>query len=97
MGVGVEPVYCGGIGADGQFVGVAAAQWLCPSGEPDTGSFDAACFDLKQKSQNRECHIVQIDHESILCNWKVRVSTKLWPSFVKLMENVISGTDAVVH
>ncbi|HXJ87191.1 MAG TPA: hypothetical protein VMS18_10270 [Candidatus Binatia bacterium] len=66
-------------------------------GQPDTGSFDAVCFDLNQKSQNRECQIVQIDHESILCKWKVRVCAKLWPSFVKLMENAISGTDAIVH
>lgn len=66
-------------------------------GQLDTGSFDAVCFDLNQKSQNRECQIVQIDHEDILSNWEVRVSAKLWPSFVKFMESTISATHAGVH
>jgi hypothetical protein len=66
-------------------------------GQPDIGSFDAVCFDLNQKSQNRECQIVQIDHEDILCNWKIRVSDNLWPSFVKLMETTLSATDAAVR
>lgn len=62
-------------------------------GRPDTGSFDAVCFDLNQKSQNREYRIVEIDHEEILCNWRVRVSRELWSSFVKLMETAISISD----
>ena len=60
-------------------------------GRPETGDFDAICFDLNQKSQNRECRIVQIDHEEILCNWRVRVSGELWPSFTKLVEGVLSS------
>lgn len=60
-------------------------------GQPDTGSYDAICFDLNQKCQNRECRIVQVDHEEILCNWRVRVSGELWPSFTKLVEGVISS------
>jgi len=56
-------------------------------GRPDTGSFDAICFDLNQQAQNREYRIVQVDHEQILCNWKVRISAELWPSFIKLAES----------
>src|SRR5215469_14691308 len=37
-------------------------------GRPDTGSFDAICFDMNDKKQNREHRIVLADHEEILCN-----------------------------
>jgi len=60
-------------------------------GQPDIGSFDAICFDLNEKCQNREYRIVRIDHEDILCNWRARVSGELWPSFVKLVEGVLSS------
>jgi hypothetical protein len=66
-------------------------------GQPDTGSFDAVCFDLKEQRQNRECRIVQVDHEEILCKWRVRVSGELWPSFVKLVESVLSGAESQVY
>lgn len=65
-------------------------------GQPDTGSFDAICFDLNQKCQNRECRIVKVDHEQILCNWRVRVSGELWPSFVELVEGVLSSAQPQV-
>jgi hypothetical protein len=58
-------------------------------GRPDTGNFDAICFDLNDTRQNREYRIVRIDHEQILCNWRARVSGELWPSFIKFMDSVI--------
>ena len=66
-------------------------------GRPDTGNFDAVCFDLNQKTHNREYRIVQIDHEDILCNWKVRVLGELWPSFVKLMKSAVTISDPRVY
>ena len=66
-------------------------------GRPDSGNFDAMCFDLNDKKQNREHRIVQIDHEDILCNWKVRISGELCPSFVKLMECALASTDPRVY
>jgi hypothetical protein len=65
-------------------------------GQPETGSSDAICFDLNQKCQNRECRIVQVDHEEILCNWRVRVSGEPWPSFIKLVESVICSAQPQV-
>jgi len=65
-------------------------------GQPDTGSFDAICFDLNHKCQNREYRIVNVDHEQILCNWRVRVSGQLWPSFVELVEGVLSSVQPQV-
>jgi hypothetical protein len=66
-------------------------------GRPDTGDFDAICFDLNEQRQNREFRIVQVDHEQILCNWRVRVSDERWPSFIKLMESVLNAENPQVH
>src|SRR5215469_8736506 len=66
-------------------------------GRPDTGDFDAICFDLNRQAQNREYRVVQVDHEDILCNWKVRVTSELWPSFIKLAESALSSDDPQVH
>jgi len=65
-------------------------------GRPDTGNFDAICFDLNRQAQNREYRVVQVDHEDILCNWKVRVTGELWPSFIKLVEGALSAPDPKV-
>ena len=59
-------------------------------GSPDTGDFDAICFDLNGQAQNREYRIVQVD-------WKVRVTGELWPSFIKLVESALSSDDPQVH
>jgi hypothetical protein len=66
-------------------------------GRPDTGDFDAVCFDLNRQTQNREYRVVQIDHEDILCNWRVRVSAELYPSFVALVDSVLSSSDPRVY
>jgi hypothetical protein len=66
-------------------------------GRPDGGDFDAICFDLNREAQNREYRIVQVDHEDILCNWKVRVTGELWPSFIKLVESALSSDDPQVY
>jgi hypothetical protein len=50
-------------------------------GRPDTGSFDAICFDMNTKAQNREYRIVLADHEETLRNSRVRIRSELWPSF----------------
>jgi hypothetical protein len=56
-------------------------------GRPETGDFDAVCFDLNAQSQNREYPIVRISHEEILSNSRIRLLQKLWPSFRKLIEH----------
>jgi hypothetical protein len=56
-------------------------------GRPDTGSFDAICFDMSMWKQNREYRIVLANHEEILCNMRVKIRSELWPSFHKLVEN----------
>lgn len=56
-------------------------------GRPDTGSFDAICFDMSTRKQNREYRIVLADHEEILRNMRVKIRSELWPSFYKFLEN----------
>ena len=55
-------------------------------GRPDTGSFDAICFDMNGEKQNREYRIVLADHEEIVCNSRIKIRAELWPSFRKLLE-----------
>jgi hypothetical protein len=66
-------------------------------GRTDLGGFDAICFDWNSSAQNREYRIVQVDHEDILCNSKIRVVGELWPSFVKLVEGALSTPDPKVY
>jgi hypothetical protein len=60
-------------------------------GRPDTGSFDAVCFDLNTRKRNREYRIVLADHEEILSNLRVRIRSELWPSFRGFLEAAIKS------
>ena len=40
---------------------------------------------------------MQVDHEDILCNSKIRVVGEPWPSFVKLVEGALSTPDPKVY
>lgn len=60
-------------------------------GRPDTGSFDAICFDLNTRKQNREYRIVLADHEEILSNSRVKIRSELWPSFRNFLEVAIES------
>ncbi len=66
-------------------------------GRPDTGDFDAVCFDLNGHDQGREYRLVQVDHEDILCNWKVRMTAELWPSFIDFVESTLSSAEPRVY
>jgi hypothetical protein len=66
-------------------------------GRPDEFNFDAICFDLNPHRQNREYPLVQVDHEDILINFKVRVKGELWPSFVEFVQAAVSSDDPKVY
>jgi hypothetical protein len=66
-------------------------------GQPDTGNFDAIGFDFNQQVQNREYRIVRVDHEEILCHWRVRVTAECWASFIKLIEAALGDEDPHVY
>ena len=60
-------------------------------GRPDTGSFDAICFDLNDGKQNREHGIVLADHEEILSNGRVKICSQVWPSFRQFLEAAVEA------
>ncbi|MGD0305348.1 MAG: hypothetical protein ABSC71_11030 [Candidatus Acidiferrales bacterium] len=55
---------------------------------PDV-NYDPVCFDLNARKKNREFRIVQIDHEEILCNYRIKVVHELAPSFDQLVRHTI--------
>jgi len=51
--------------------------------------YDPVCFDISSRKKNRDCRIVKIDHEEILCNNRIRVVAELAPSCQQLVENTV--------
>ncbi len=58
-------------------------------GRPDTGDYDPICFDTKKSKQNREYSIVRIDHEEVLCNYRIKVTAEIASSFLALIEEYL--------
>ena len=61
-------------------------------------NYDPVCFDFKHRLKGGDCRIVQIDHEEILCNYRVREVSEIAPSFRELVlqtiEEAVRNTDA---
>jgi hypothetical protein len=53
--------------------------------------YDPVCFDINSRKKSREMRIVKIDHEEILCNWRIKVVTELAPSFEGLVLQTIES------
>ncbi len=51
--------------------------------------YDAVCFDLKSRNKNGNYRIVKIDHEEILCKYRVKVVDEIAPSLEELMRETI--------
>jgi hypothetical protein len=52
--------------------------------------YDPVCFDISSRGKNRDMRVVKIDHEEILCNYKVKVVAELAPSFFELLQGTIA-------
>jgi hypothetical protein len=70
--------------------------WEClvPAGHMQFGKgpdndYDPVCFDIQSRKKNSDCRIVKIDHEEILCNYRVKIVSVLAPSFEQLMLRTI--------
>ena len=63
---------------------------LVQFGNPYWYNYDPACFDTTRRSKGGECPIVQVDHEEILCNDRVRITAELFPSFREYAEEVVA-------
>ena len=53
--------------------------------------YDPVCFDMNSRKKSREMRVVKIDHEEILCNYRVKVVAELAPSFETLIQNTIEA------
>jgi hypothetical protein len=53
-------------------------------------SYDPLCFDLSRKTAQNDFAIVQLDHEQILCNWKIKIVQTLAPSFESFVHDIVS-------
>jgi hypothetical protein len=51
--------------------------------------YDPVCFDIKSRTKREDYRIVKIDHEEILCNYRVKVVAELAPSFEQLIRQTI--------
>jgi hypothetical protein len=51
--------------------------------------YDPVCFDLSSRNKDGEYRVVKIDHEEILCNYRVKVVTEVAPSFEQLVLKTI--------
>jgi hypothetical protein len=64
---------------------------------PDV-NYDPVCFDTRRDPGSRDAPIVQLDHEDILCNRRLRVVAELARSFRALVLDVIGKARAMpVH
>ena len=53
------------------------------------GDYDPVCFDISSRKKNRDCRIVKIDHEQILCNDRVKVIAEIASGFEELIVRTI--------
>jgi hypothetical protein len=52
-------------------------------------SFDPICFDFRHRQRNGDCRIVQIDHEAILCDYRIVEVATIASSFRELVLQTI--------
>ena len=55
--------------------------------------YDPVCFDISARKKNRDYRIVKIDHEEILCNYRLKIVKELAPSFEVLVKMVIEAAE----
>jgi hypothetical protein len=53
--------------------------------------YDPVCFDMNSRKKSREMRVVKIDHEEILCNFRIKVVAELAPSFEALVLQTIDA------
>ena len=55
--------------------------------------YDPVCFDIKTR-KSRDYRVVKIDHEEILCKYRIKVVGELSPSFRALVLQTIERAEA---
>lgn len=62
--------------------------WIRFGNGPDL-NYDPVCFDIRQPRKDGDYRIVQLDHEEILCNSRIREVAELAPSFRELVQRTV--------
>lgn len=62
-----------------------------PFGKGPDMDYDPVCFDLTHRKKNRECEVVKLDHEEILCNERIKAVARLAPTFEALVGDTIAA------
>ena len=58
-------------------------------GRGSGGNYDPLCFDVSSSKHRGRIRIVQLDHEEILCNSRIKIVATLADSFEELVQNVL--------
>ena len=62
---------------------------LIQFGNGPVGDHDPVCFDTSKRYKDGDYRIVKLDHEEILCNYRLREVAELAPSFKELVIKTI--------
>ena len=60
---------------------------------PDT-DYDPVCFDINSRTKLSDYRIVKIDHEEILCNYRIKVVAEVAPNFEQLVRQTIERANS---
>jgi len=66
-----------------------APRGLIPFGRGGGGSYDPVFFDTRYRHGDGDCRVVQIDHEEILCSFRIREVAEIADSFRRLVLAVV--------
>jgi hypothetical protein len=62
-----------------------------PFGRGPDMDYDPVCFDFRRGHSDQDCRIVKIDHEEILCHYRVKEVAELAPTFRELVWQTIEA------
>jgi hypothetical protein len=63
-------------------------------GQAPDMNYDPVCFDLRgRRRKDGDYRIVQLDHEAILCHYKIQEVAELAPSFRELMLQIVGDAE----
>lgn len=76
--------------ADPKFVEILLPAGYVPFGNPCFYNYDPLCFDtVRERGSGRECPIVRVDHEEVLCFDRIEVVKQVGPSFERFVEEFV--------
>jgi hypothetical protein len=81
---------------DPAFVATLLPKGFIPFARGSGGEYDPVCFDTASSPSPEESHIVQLEHEDILCHGRITVVSEVAPSFRSLVLQAIGSSVAAV-